>query len=55
VEISITVDGAKLDPNAHHVTIVFKICDKMARDPVSGNLLFSNDKGVSDAQNLDNM
>jgi hypothetical protein len=55
VEISITVDGAKLDPNTHQVTIGFKICDKMARDPVSGKFLFSNDEGVSDDQHLDNM
>jgi hypothetical protein len=55
VEMLITVDGAKLDPNAHHVTIGFKICDKMARDPVSGKFLFSNDEGVSDAHHLDNI
>jgi hypothetical protein len=54
-EILITVDGAKLDPNTHHITIGFEICDKMARDPVSGKFLFSNDEGVSDAQHLDNM
>jgi hypothetical protein len=55
VEISIAVDGAKLDPNTHHVKIGFKICDKMARDPVSGKFLFSNDEGVSDDHHLDNM
>jgi hypothetical protein len=55
VEISITVDGAKLDPNTHHFTIGFKICDKMARAPVSGKFLLSNDEGVSDDQHLDNM
>jgi hypothetical protein len=55
VEISITVDGAKLDPNTNHVTIGFKICDKMARDPVSGKFLFLNDEGVSDSHHLDNM
>jgi hypothetical protein len=54
VEISITVDGAELDPNTHHVTIGFKICDKMARDPASGKFLFLNEEGVSDAQQLDN-
>jgi hypothetical protein len=52
VEISITVAGAKLYSNTHHVMIRFKICDKMARDPVSGKFLFSNDKGVSDAHKI---
>jgi hypothetical protein len=40
VEHALTVDGAKLNDQVHHVTIGFKICDKRARDPVSGKLVF---------------
>jgi hypothetical protein len=41
VQISITVDGAKLYSNIHHLAIGFTNCDKMARDPVSGFFGFS--------------
>jgi hypothetical protein len=40
VEIALTVDGAKLDDQVHHITTGFKICDKRARGPVSGKMIF---------------
>jgi hypothetical protein len=55
VEISITVNGAKLESSIHHVTIGFKIFGKMFRDPISGMFLFSNEAGMCDEQHLDNM
>jgi hypothetical protein len=38
VEISIPVDGTTLNSNTHHVTIGFKMCDKMAHDPIYNEL-----------------
>jgi hypothetical protein len=38
VEISVTVDDAKLDANSGHVTIGFKIYNKNAKDPVTGQI-----------------
>jgi hypothetical protein len=38
--MAITVDGAKLEDKVHHVTIEFKICDKRACDPITGELIF---------------
>jgi hypothetical protein len=40
IEIALTVDGEKLNNQVHRVTIGVKICDKRARDPVSGKLIF---------------
>jgi hypothetical protein len=40
VEIAVTVDGARLDDNCQHVTTGFKICDKLAKDPVTGKCIF---------------
>jgi hypothetical protein len=54
VEISITVNGAKLDSNTHHVTIGFKLWDKISHYPISGKFLFPNEAGMSDSQHLDN-
>jgi hypothetical protein len=39
-EISITVDGAKLDDYCCYITCGFKLIDKDSRDPLSGRLLF---------------
>jgi hypothetical protein len=39
-KMAITVDGAKLDDKVHHVMIGFKICDKRACDPITGELIF---------------
>jgi hypothetical protein len=41
VEIGITVDGAELEPNAHHVTIGFKLCDKYSINPKTGEQIFN--------------
>jgi hypothetical protein len=38
IKIALTADGATLDQR--HVTIGFMICDKRARYPVSGKLIF---------------
>jgi hypothetical protein len=40
VEMAIKVDGTNLYKKLHHVTIWFKICDKCACDPITGELIF---------------
>jgi hypothetical protein len=45
VEIAVTVDGARLDGNCQHVTIGLKICDKLAKDQVTGKYIFANEDG----------
>jgi hypothetical protein len=55
VGISVTVDGTKLDERTQHVTIGFKICDKRAKDPVTGKFIYCNDDGEGDESHLDNL
>jgi hypothetical protein len=55
VEISVTVDGAKVDANSGHVTIGSNICDKNANDPVTGKYICTNSEGFTDDDHLDNL
>jgi hypothetical protein len=55
VEISITVDGAKIDANSGHVTIVFKICDKNAKYHVTVKYIYTHLDGFKDDDHLDNL
>jgi hypothetical protein len=48
------VDGAKLD-NSGQVTIGFKICDKIAKYPVTGKYIYTNAKGEKDDEHIDNL
>jgi hypothetical protein len=43
VEIAVTVDSARLDGNCQHVTIGFKICDKLGKYTVAGKYFFVNE------------
>jgi hypothetical protein len=50
------VDGAKLDDNSGHVTIVFKICDKREKYPVTYKyILYANAEGEKDDEHMDNV
>jgi hypothetical protein len=55
IEIYVTVDGAKLDENSGHVTIVFKICNKNAKDPVTGKYIHTHLEGLKDDDHVDNL
>jgi hypothetical protein len=50
----VKVDDARLDDNSQHVTIGFKICEKLANDPVAGKYMFVNEDGEKDDEHLDN-
>jgi hypothetical protein len=41
--------------NTHHFTIGFKICDKKARNPVTGKFLFPNMVILCDEEHIYNM
>jgi hypothetical protein len=56
VEISVTADGvSRIDDNYQHIKIGFKICDKLAKDPVTGKYMFVNGDGEKDDEHLDNI
>jgi hypothetical protein len=55
VEISVTVDGAKLDVDSGHVIIGFKIRDKNSKYHVTGKYIYTNLDGLKDDNHLDNL
>jgi hypothetical protein len=52
VKMAITVDGEKLDEKVHHMTIGFKICDKRACDPITGELFFDENLPDGEEENM---
>lgn len=42
IQINQAIDGAQITTRTHHTTIGFKMADKAARDPRTGDMIYAN-------------